>query len=203
MAQESDTGDGSTSSSSHSDQAQFCSAARPVTAPKLFQVEIIQQEATLSWEPVGGEVTEYVVSYGLTESADQYATQFVTANESGVVQHQIGSLYAEATYYFKVMVKNDCAPSEWSGVLSGRWSKYADGSESEAELDASPDTTPSPSMGEVILASPSPIADTVSNGPAFSLPPIIKRFFESDPFIFIGIGSVVLAGIFWWLYRRI
>ena len=196
---------GSNVSSEGEHQPQFCSASRPVTAPHLFAIQMTHEGATLSWEPVGGQVTTYVVSYGLTDSADRYATQFEAQDETGVIQHQIGILQPDTTYYFKVMAKNECAPSEWSSVLSGQWSENQVSTDelSPSKLELGLAVSPSPSVAMIASNSPSPVADTVTSPNNKSLPAVMKKALQFDPFVYIGIGSVRLAGVFWWLYKNI
>lgn len=94
-----------------------CTVAPPSTAPQLFQVVAKGTTATLYFVPVSGPNNKYFISYGLTESAEGFGTEFSYADSSGVIPYTVNSLF-QGTWYFKVRGGNGCMPGSWSQIIS-------------------------------------------------------------------------------------
>jgi nucleoid-associated protein YgaU len=104
------------STSASSPAAATCSAAKPTSAPQLFQITAAGDTATVYFVPVSGSNTKYVVSYGQTTQADSFAVSLDSEDKTGVNSYVINYLYP-GTWYFKVRGQNGCMPGDWSGVM--------------------------------------------------------------------------------------
>lgn len=106
------------SSSTASNTPPSCTKPAPNTSPDLFQVSTALTRATVYFVPVT-PANAYVVSYGSTIDANQYAVQFEHTDKSGVVAYTINQLAQSTHYYFKVRGVNECTYGQWSKVLDG------------------------------------------------------------------------------------
>lgn len=95
-----------------------CTNQPPVAAPNFFQLSSVGSQATLYFTQPPLPFTGFTISYGLSQTADTYATSFSQGFASGVTKYSINSLTPKTTYYFKVRADNGCAPGPWSNVLS-------------------------------------------------------------------------------------
>ncbi|HRN96621.1 MAG TPA: fibronectin type III domain-containing protein, partial [Candidatus Levybacteria bacterium] len=87
--------------------------------PDLFRLAWNSNAVTLYFSPVSSTLS-YVVSYGRTQEANEYAQQFTVSDNSGVILHTVGELQSNTQYFFKVRAMNECRPGDWSGTLSTR-----------------------------------------------------------------------------------
>jgi hypothetical protein len=100
-------------------QPNICSGSSsdPPDAPNLYQITSTLDNATLYFSPPQKTYTGFIISYGLTLSADSYATQFSQSSSPGAISYTINSLNSNQTYYFKVRGVNQCAFGDWSQVV--------------------------------------------------------------------------------------
>lgn len=105
------------SSSGSSSSGSSCSGSAPFNAPDLFQMSVTGTSANLFFAPVAGANSSYVISYGFTPEANNFATKFDYGSSSGVIPYSINSLFP-GTWYFKVRGQNGCVPGTWSSPMS-------------------------------------------------------------------------------------
>lgn len=98
--------------------AQTCTDAPPADAPNLYSVSMASSSATLYWVQPQSQFDGYVISYGLTSSADAYSTTFKMAKLDGAVTYTINDLFPQTNYFFKVLATNGCATGPWSNTVS-------------------------------------------------------------------------------------
>ncbi len=105
----------SSSGTSDSSSTPTC-ATTPSGAPDLFQINTTAQTATLLFAPVG-QANNYVVSYGFSSNANQFAVMTNQGSSTGVLSYTINALPNNATMYFKVYAQNNCGQGNWSNIM--------------------------------------------------------------------------------------
>lgn len=183
-----------TPSSSNSSNAQpaICTNNSPHSAPQLFQLESDRTSVTLYFSPVSPS-TGYVVSYGVSPEATQYATWFDSSDTSGVVVYTIQDLSQNTEYYFKVQGKNGCQTGSWSGTLAATTKGTFVGDNSEPSAYKVEPTA----MPEKVEQKPA-VAEIVRDEGAT---PQVKKGFPTRSVVAVvgGMGVVVvvlLVGVF-------
>lgn len=73
--------------------------------------------ATLYFVQPATEFDGYVISYGLTPSADNYSVKYPMSKLNGANSYNINSLFPNTNYYFKVRATKGCATGLWSQTL--------------------------------------------------------------------------------------
>lgn len=142
-------------SSSNSNTTHACTDATPGT-PNLFQISTTPNSATVYFSPATYS-TGYIVSYGNSPLANQYAVSFNYSDKSGAIPYTIQQLAQNTEYYFKVQAKNNCKTGSWSQILSQITTSTQD-------ADKKPATTPSPKGTiEVVQTTPSKSPSSTPN----------------------------------------
>jgi len=95
-----------------------CSYETPTDAPNLYQVSYSSTSATLYFAQPASTFTGYVISYGLTSSADAYSTTVNMGKLDGAVKYVVNDLFPKTNYFFKVRAINNCSYGPWSQTLS-------------------------------------------------------------------------------------
>jgi hypothetical protein len=117
-----DGGDNSSSSSSFNSppSAPVCSDKSPAGQPDLFQIDRTGGTAKLYFTPVNDKVETYSVIYGFHDGDERFGgIRMAAQNENqGVQSITVEHLDPKASYSFKVVSVNGCAPGEWSNWLS-------------------------------------------------------------------------------------
>ncbi|OGH03129.1 MAG: hypothetical protein A2798_01725 [Candidatus Levybacteria bacterium RIFCSPHIGHO2_01_FULL_37_17] len=98
--------------------AQECSATPPADAPNLYSVSMSSSSATLYFVQPTSAFDGYVISYGLTSSADAYSVKFSMGKIDGAVKYKVNDLFPKTNYFFKVLATNGCATGPWSSTVS-------------------------------------------------------------------------------------
>lgn len=112
-------GGGSGSQTSSPNQTpSSCTTSPPALAPHLYQISSTATSSTLYFTPTGGNTTGYTISYGTTNSADQYAISFNNSETSGAVSYTINALTQNTMWYFKVRANSGCATGAYSPTSS-------------------------------------------------------------------------------------
>ncbi len=86
-------------------------------APDLFQINTDTGSATVYFSPVG-QATNYVISYGFSSDANQFAVMSGLGTSTGVLSYTINSLPLNTTTYFKIYGQNNCGQGNWSNTMS-------------------------------------------------------------------------------------
>lgn len=110
-------GSSNNTTSSNTSSSSLCSGSTLAGTPNVYQIDASIGAATLYFVPVSG-ADGYTISYGVTPSADQYATTLSNGDQSGAVAYTINSLDTNTTYYFKVKGTKGCSSSNWSNIAS-------------------------------------------------------------------------------------
>ncbi len=87
--------------------------------PDLFQITTSKTTATLYFSPIS-DIRKYYVSYGTTESAEQYGADFEYGDPSGVLSYSVNMLSPNQTYYFKVRGGRGCKAGAWGNVMKAK-----------------------------------------------------------------------------------
>lgn len=111
------------SSHSSSPKPPTCSADAPVGAPDLFEIRTNHNSTKLYFAPAGNPVNKYFIAYSTDPAVFQHGIEFVPAYNNGVIEYTINDLQPNTTYYYSVRAGHDCAPGEWSGVMSAKSGK--------------------------------------------------------------------------------
>lgn len=98
-----------------------CSSAIPVVSPNLYKVDTTHTSATIFFTAPQDTITAYTVSYGLTQDATGYTTQFVESPQNGNIIFTLSNLLPDATYFFKVRSENNCAHGPWSAIRESNY----------------------------------------------------------------------------------
>ncbi len=106
----------SVSSTSAHVTASACGDMKPELAPKLFQIDVIDDKATLYFVP-SYRTSYYFISYGYSPGDERFGAQFEERATDGAIPYTINYLEAGKTYYFKVRGGNGCMPGDWSNTL--------------------------------------------------------------------------------------
>lgn len=106
-----------TSSTNHTSAQFTCSTQKPVSAPDLFQIDNSNSSSTLYFTPTN-PVSSYVISYGLSPSADEHAAIYTNPPREGVISYTVNELKPNRAYFFKVRGLNGCSSGDWSQTLS-------------------------------------------------------------------------------------
>lgn len=86
------------------------------SVPDLFQINSNTGSATVYFSPVG-QATNYVISYGFSSSADQFAVMTGLGSSTGVLSYTINSLPQNTIVYFKIYAQNNCGQGNWSNTM--------------------------------------------------------------------------------------
>lgn len=111
-------GGGGSSSSEGGSSSTSCTLSPPTGSPNLFQIKSTANSATLSFTPTGGSTTGYTISYGTNTQANQYSVSFNDSDTSGAQTYTINDLSQNTIWYFQVRANNNCAPGQFSNVMS-------------------------------------------------------------------------------------
>lgn len=98
--------------------ADDCINQPPSDAPNLYQVMMSSSSASLYFAQPATTFDGYIISYGLTPSADSYSVGYQQGNIQGANKYIINDLFPKTNYYFKVRAVNGCAAGPWSQILS-------------------------------------------------------------------------------------
>lgn len=98
--------------------ADDCASQAPSDAPNLYQVSMSSSSATLYFAQPTSTFDGYVISYGLSSSADAYSVSFMQGSIQGANKYVINDLFPKTNYYFKVRATNGCASGPWSQTVS-------------------------------------------------------------------------------------
>jgi hypothetical protein len=98
--------------------ADDCGYEVPSAAPDLYQVSASSSSATLYFAQPNTTFDGYIISYGLTESADAYSVTFPMGYLNGAVKYKVNDLFPKTNYFFKVRAVNGCAAGPWSATKS-------------------------------------------------------------------------------------
>lgn len=94
--------------------APSCNTEAPKNAPVIISaLSTGKNEITLNWSKVEGNVSEYVVAYGLVKGKPMYGAQF-----GNVTSTTVKGLAGGVTYFFKVRAGNGCMPGAYSGEIA-------------------------------------------------------------------------------------
>lgn len=100
-----------------SSPAPICTNTKPVSAPRLISVKQTgSNQATLTWEKAQGQVTYYMIAYGLSKDAKMFGNPNVGGE--GISSYTVSHLSGNTTYYFRVRAGNGCMPGEFSNEMS-------------------------------------------------------------------------------------
>ncbi len=94
-----------------------CTDLKPDHAPDLTQATWNGNSVSLYFVPVINNNSGYMLSYGLTDSAEQNGVSFAWSDTSGMVPYTIHDLDPKQTWWFKVRGNNGCMPGDWSAIL--------------------------------------------------------------------------------------
>lgn len=94
--------------------------------PNLYEIDPLDTAVTVYFTPVSNADT-YVLSYGITIDANQYAISFSNSDHSGAVKYTINSLNKNTKYYLKVRGGNGCSSGSWSSIKSSTTSSENSG----------------------------------------------------------------------------
>lgn len=108
------------SSSPPANPVQSCGNEKPANAPHLFQVDRVQDKATLHFAPSLNPYNGFIISFGLNESADNYNGSMEIENSPGALEYTVNYLIPGVPYYFKVQSKNGCKTGDWSNVIRAK-----------------------------------------------------------------------------------
>lgn len=97
-----------------------CREQSPQITPDLFQITTGRTTATMYFVSSHRPVTNHVISYGLTEKADEHAVSVPVAYSTGVEKYTINALAPNTTYFFKIRGSNNCMGGEWSPPLAAK-----------------------------------------------------------------------------------
>jgi hypothetical protein len=107
----------SNGSSGSSDGSPVCNDTKPSLSPKLISaVSKKANQVTLTWTKAGNPVSYYLVTYGLSSSANQYGNPNVGG--ANTTSYTVAGLSGNVTYYFRVRAGNGCKPGDFSNVLA-------------------------------------------------------------------------------------
>jgi subtilisin family serine protease len=85
-------------------------------APDIFQIDVLENQATIHLSPAGTPVSYYFVSYGFDQNAEGFGGEFSQGDSSGAVKFDLKSLAKGTAYYVKARGGNACKTGEWSSV---------------------------------------------------------------------------------------
>ncbi|MCL4366848.1 DUF2341 domain-containing protein [Patescibacteria group bacterium] len=94
-----------------------CSAVKPIGNPDLFQIDTNSSSAKLYFTTSKSDVSGYLISYGLTADAQDYATKIYYSGSKWIVDSTINGLSSNTAYYFKIKPLNGCNSGEWSNAM--------------------------------------------------------------------------------------
>ncbi len=107
-------GNNNNSNSSGQVNAPSCSNEAPKSAPVIISaVSTGKNEITLNWSKAEGNVSEYVIAYGLVKGKPLYGAQFGNINTTS-----IKGLSGGSTYFFRVRAGNGCMPGAYSQEIA-------------------------------------------------------------------------------------
>ncbi len=98
--------------------ADECGSQTPADAPNLYQVMMSSSSATLYFAQPTSLFDGYVISYGLTPTADSYSSIYPQGPTEGANKYTVNDLFPKTNYFFKVRATNGCAAGPWSQILS-------------------------------------------------------------------------------------
>lgn len=94
-----------------------CEIDSSLTAPDLFQIDIVGIEATLHFAPPPVYFDKIFISYGEQEKAEGYGAEYSQGRSTGALTYTVGYLKPLTPYYFKVRAGNGCHPGVWSPIV--------------------------------------------------------------------------------------
>lgn len=94
-----------------------CSSDTPADAPNLYSISMASSTATLYFVQPATPFDGYVISYGLTNTADNYSVTYKAGSSTGANAYRVNDLFPNTNYYFKVRASNGCAFGPWSQTL--------------------------------------------------------------------------------------
>lgn len=95
-----------------------CTALKPESTPDLFQIDVTNNQATLYFTPLTGNVTNYFVAYGYENNDERFGVLTHQGSSSGVLSYTIKDLSPTMSYHFKIRPQNDCMPGNWSNSMA-------------------------------------------------------------------------------------
>lgn len=98
--------------------AEDCTNSAPDYAPNLYSVSMSSSSATLYFVQPPTVFDGYIISYGLTQSADAYSVKFNMGSTTGAIKYTVNDLFPKTNYFFKVRANNGCATGPWSTTIS-------------------------------------------------------------------------------------
>ena len=96
-----------------------CSDSTPTAAPDLYQITPDKTFVTLYFSPPNTQYDGFIISYGLTPTADNYSVRIGQSQTNGAIKYVVNAL-TEKTYYFKVAATKGCAVGPWSQIVSSQ-----------------------------------------------------------------------------------
>ncbi len=109
---------GTSNSTSGSSTPPSCTTQVPSGVPIIYQIKSNANSSTLYFTPTGSNTTGYTISYGTSNSADQYTATFNSSDTSGAISFSVNDLSYNTIWYFKVRSQNGCAPGNYSPIMS-------------------------------------------------------------------------------------
>lgn len=100
-----------------SPSAPTCRDSKPDDTPNLFQIDVNDTQATLYFVPVSN-ANNYVIAYGVGDSASMYAVEFETGASTGVLAYTVNMLSPNTEYSFKIRGGKGCMPSDWGNAMT-------------------------------------------------------------------------------------
>lgn len=92
-----------------------CTNIPPSSTPDLFQIDVTDTTAKVSFTPIGN-TNHYYLSFSLKSTAEEHGAE-VALSSAGVQSFTVNQLKPKTTYYFKVRGQNGCLPGNWSNIL--------------------------------------------------------------------------------------
>lgn len=100
--------------------APVCTSWAPASAPDLFQIEMGDTRATVSYTPVL-EADRYFLAFSsVNRNAEEHGVEYVPSHAKGVQSYTVNYLQPNTSYYFKVRAGNGCMPGPWSRIMEAK-----------------------------------------------------------------------------------
>ena len=97
--------------------ADDCNDVAPGDAPNFYSISMASSTANLYFVQPSSEFDGYIISYGLTSSADNYSVKYPMSSINGANSYSVNNLFPNTNYYFKVRAVKGCAAGPWSQTL--------------------------------------------------------------------------------------
>lgn len=102
-----------------------CSYGSPSGTPDLFEIDTVNNKATLYFSPAGMPYSSYYIAYGRVDGNWEYGVEFAHPYSPGVIKYTISSLNSNTVYFFKVRAGNSCATGNFSKSVGAKTTNSA------------------------------------------------------------------------------